>query len=538
VGDPSASWVEMIDLRFLISCTLFLVCGVLYGQEPKLLDDLNVSEESENNETIAITPVRTSQSETITQAGEDLRFGKVGERVGAAKLLGKYPSQYSSAMLVGALDDQDPLVRRSAMVSLTEHARNGFPLYDTALVEKVFSKLGDPDVEVRREVSSMIPRLSSGLTRSKVEMVEINGNKQFRTLPGSMRSDLKVLSARAFLDEDAIVRQNLLKYHQYLRIAIPPDALVRLLSDSDLGVLLEALGKIYSNASHPVVVNKIKDLATHTNKGIRLKVIDVARDSNRYHPDYRSILRSITKDPDSEVACMAAVELARFGETLSSEVVNNIKDYLLNARGMNSSVTTILYAVSAMGKDAIAIYSALTKHSSSQMRGVAWQRYLNLVKGWDKPEFWLPALNDRDGGVREKVLLSLRGRVSQLDVDEVKVLVGSKYSDVRIFAGQSFLSAEKEAIDQYGFDLLIDENSIVRATTIRAMGARRLPGWLKIMSRSLLDDDYVIQRAAMDALLGDHKEGLEELKKYVVKYPQSRISSLARAELNRKGVMP
>ena len=296
-----------------------------------------------------------------------------------------------------------------------------------------------------------------------------------------MRSDLKVLSTRAFLDEDAIVRQNLLKYHQYLRIAIPPDALVRLLSDSDLGVLLEALGKIYSNASHPVVVNKVKDLANHTNKGIRLKVIDVARDSNRYHPDYRSILRSITKDPDSEVACMAAVELARFGETLSSEVVNNIKDYLLNARGMNSSVTTILYAVSAMGKDAIAIYSALTKHSSSQMRGVAWQRYLNLVKGWEKPEFWLPALNDRDSGVREKVLLSLRGRVSQLDVDEVKVLVGSKYSDVRIFAGQSFLSAEKEAIEQYGFDLLIDENSIVRATTIRAMGARRLPGWLKIL---------------------------------------------------------
>ena len=93
----------MIVLRFFVTCTLFLVSGVLYGQEPKLLDDSNVSEKSENNETIAIAPVRTSQSETITQAGEDLRFGEVGERVGAAKLLGKYPSQYSSVMLVGAL---------------------------------------------------------------------------------------------------------------------------------------------------------------------------------------------------------------------------------------------------------------------------------------------------------------------------------------------------------------------------------------------------------------------------------------------------
>ena len=145
-------------------------------------------------------------------------------------------------------------------------------------------------------------------------------------------------------------------------------------------------------------------------------------------------------------------------------------------------------------------------------------------------------MKDRDKGVREKILLSLRGRVSELAVGEVGALVESKYSDVRIFAGQSLLSAEKEALDEYGFDLLIDENSIVRATTIRAIGARRFPGWVTIMSRSLLDDDYVIQRAAMDSLLGDRQEGLEVLKKYIAKNPQSRISSLARVELTKMGI--
>ena len=72
--------------------------------------------------------------------------------MGAAKLLGKYPGSLSSMMLVGALDDQSALVRRASMVSLAEQANNGYPLYDKSLVEKVFSKLGDPGVEVEAKL--------------------------------------------------------------------------------------------------------------------------------------------------------------------------------------------------------------------------------------------------------------------------------------------------------------------------------------------------------------------------------------------------
>ena len=34
------------------------------------------------------------------------------------------------------------------MVSLAEHASNGFLVYDKSLIEKIYSKVGDPDVEV------------------------------------------------------------------------------------------------------------------------------------------------------------------------------------------------------------------------------------------------------------------------------------------------------------------------------------------------------------------------------------------------------
>ena len=95
--------------------------------------------------------------------------------MGAAKLLGKYPGSMSSSMLIGALDDQSPLVRRASMVSLSEHFLNGFPVYDRSLIEKIYSKLGDPDVEVRREVSTMIPRLVTPMMRGGVERTIVNG---------------------------------------------------------------------------------------------------------------------------------------------------------------------------------------------------------------------------------------------------------------------------------------------------------------------------------------------------------------------------
>ncbi len=481
---------------------------------------------------------RSSQSETILRAAKDLGHVEVGRRVGAAKLLGKYPGSQSAFLLVAALDDQSPLVRRSVMVSLAEHASNGYPLYDKSLVEKVYSKLGDSDVEVRREVSTMIPRLVSGLRRSGVEVVEINGRKIFRSVPPTVRADLLQITQKAFLDSDAIVRQNVLKYHIYLGVPLPVTTLVQLLGDSDLGVLLTALDRITSNAGRPEVVNRIEELSRHPDRGIRLKIVSVARDANRFHARYRSVLRAMTNDQDPQVLSMAAVELARFGEKIPPATVQRIKQYLLGVEGMSTQVTTILYAISAMGSDGMSVYEALTDHSSSRIRKISWQRYLTLSSGWNNPQLWLPAIKDRDKGVREAVLNMLRGRPIDLNSDDMASLVESKYEDVRIFAGQSLLTVNESVMGEFSFDLLIDESSIVRSTTIRAMGTRKVTGWVKVMTRSLLDDDYVIQQAAMEALIGDRARGVPALLEFISKNPQNRISSLAKTELRGRGIQP
>ena len=134
--------------------------------------------------------------------------------------------------------------------------------------------------------------------------------------------------------------------------------------------------------------------------------------------------------------------------------------------------------------------------------------------------------------------MSLRGRSIDLTEENMRKLVESRYPDIRIFAGRLLLTSKKELVEEFGFDLLIDEDTVVRSTTIRAMASRKVPGWVNVMKRSLLDDDYVIQRAAMDGLLSDRAEGVRALRKFVSENPDNRISSMATSELRARGIQP
>jgi HEAT repeat protein len=500
------------------------------------LSDENVSVVAEANASVTPKPVRSSTQETINQAGLDLRHVEENVRSGAARLLGKYPSPASAAYLTFALDDRIARVRRAAIVSLAELYLNGFYIYEKPLVEKILSKLGDPDVEVRREVSALIPRLSIGLFRSSFEIVEINGRRVARAAPATLRADLMEIARKAFFDPDAIVRQNILKYHYALRLPLSAQVLDRLLSDSDLGVLLTALNRVPSSTPSETVVRRVEKLSRHPDVGVRKKVVSVARDSNRRHPGYRAILRKMTMDEEPAVLSMAAVELARLGEKVDPKVIQAVGDYLLGVAGASTQVMTILYAVSAFGDEAIEIYSELTEHTSSKIRTIAWQRLLTFDNGWGRPDVWLPALADRDKTVRRAVVANLSARSRNFDLKTMEQLVASDFVDVRTFAASSLYTARQDAAEEVAFDLLIDEDNGVRAQTIRALASRRTPGWLKIMSNSLLDEEYVIKRAALDGLLGDPVQGVKTIRKFVSEHPTDPITPLALAELKSRGI--
>ena len=156
---------------------------------------------------------------TLNNAAVKLKSAKLEDRVGAAKLLGKYPGNDAGLMLIGALDDPSELVRRAALVSIVEHLIMGLQFINRHSLKKYFPHL--PIRMLRSEGSICInSAFVPGLMRSGMERIQINGRTVFRSLPGRLRDDLALLVENGLLDLDSIVRQNILKHHYSLRIQI------------------------------------------------------------------------------------------------------------------------------------------------------------------------------------------------------------------------------------------------------------------------------------------------------------------------------
>ena len=526
-------------MRVIKACLILYVFSghlVLLAQESN--NSSPVFQESNLSQFPKEVPARSTINGTLNQAAKKIKSNNLQERVGAAKLLGKYPGTQAGLLLIGALDDTSELVRRAALVSLVEHFNNGSPVYEQALAEKIFSKLADPDVEVRREVSALIPRLVPGLMRSGMERIQVNGRTVFRSIPGRLREDLQRIVENGLLDPDSIVRQNVLKHHYPLRIQINPQTFGKLLGDKDSAVLLIALDQLRMYATLPGILPKVESLTLHPDIGVRSKLAKVALSIGRSFPEYRKVLRKMTNDDEHEIATLAAVDLARLGEGVSPEMIERIIQYLSQSRGLYGKAENLFYSLSVLGRDASRIYQSLLKHPSASMRAKAWERHLSMQEGWNSPALWIPALEDRDLQVRETVLALVRGRVEKIGEDDLRLLIRHNQGDVRALAAELLLVADEEVVEECYFDLLIDDQSLVRSTTLRALANLRFNDWVILHSRSLNDDDYSIQRAAMDGLLTDRTMGVPELIEYVRKYPAEKISSLAKIELQRIGINP
>ena len=530
----------MKSLPLAIFIFFLLATMTLNGQDGNAslpTEDLNISTLDQVDITTS-TPQRSTIQATLDEASRMLNSSNLEQRIGAAKLLGKYPRYEASLLLIGGLDDSSALVRRAALVSLVEHFNNGSPVYEKPLVEKIFSKIGDSDVEIRREVSALIPRLAPGLMRSGMEKVQLNGRTVFRSLPARLRSDLQFLVEEGFLDRDSIVRQNLLKHHFSLRIQIKPQTFCRLLEDEDNAVVLVALDQARMYAMLPGVSERMNALTQHKDSGVRSKLAKSALELGRAFPDYRNILRLLTKDKEDVIATVAAVDLARLGERVSPGMVDRIIDYLMGSRGLYGKAETLFFSLSALGYDGARIYKTLTDHASASMRAKAWERHIVVSEGWGNPVLWMPSLLDRDSQVRKSVLSVLRGRVEKINASDLVSLINNPNAEVRVFAAELLLVAEEDVVVESFFDLLIDQDSLVRSTTLRALANRKSEGWLHLHTRSLRDDDYGIQRAAMDGLLSDREEGVPALLSFIKSHPTKPISSLARKELERMGMKP
>ncbi|MGE4550825.1 MAG: HEAT repeat domain-containing protein, partial [Opitutales bacterium] len=404
------------------------------------------------------------------------------------------------------------------------------------LLEKFVSKLVDPDVEIRRQVSEMLPRLSYGLFRSNMQIVEINGRKVYRSVAQSLSPAIASIAQRSFLDSDPIVRQNMLKYFYTLRISIPPLTLERLLGDEDRGVRMAALDRVTSLPPHNAVFLKLRELASHEDAGVRQKVASIARSSS--HPLARQILRSLRNDKDPYVMALAVISLARLGEVQPDAMVAKVREFLLGTTSTSNQVVSLVYSISAFKRDqARETFRALTEHDSSNIRRIGWERYLNYDNAMSQPKLWLPALDDRNKNIRESIASLVLSRAGAFTSQVMNALTESPHDDVRRFAANCLTLVPASVSEEFAFDLLIDEKLEVRAAAIKSIGIRRPKNWEVIMERSLLDDHFIIQRTALEALLNAPAQGVPLLVSFAQKNANSPITGAIRVALARRNIV-
>ena len=217
-------------------------------------------------------------------------------------LLGKYEAAEARNAVLGALRDVDPTVRFAAVVSVL--GRRSYQ--SVAAVEAVMDVLDDPEVDIRRAVSTSIGTLA----RFRSDLL----NRQSIILNRALVGQLPMLPltiqrkmVNAFLDTDVVVRRNMISKYNYLGVKVPQEVFVRMLQDEDLEVRSSVLPLVARHLEFSLFVEKAAVVADDESPILRLSLI------RELYP--RSALKAIqllqklTQDADPEVATAAELQL-------------------------------------------------------------------------------------------------------------------------------------------------------------------------------------------------------------------------------------
>lgn len=463
--------------------------------------------------------VRLSDEEmlTIQRARKDLMSESSERRAGAVMLLGKYEHPSARQPVVEALKDPAARVRRAALVSVAEWSRNA----PVSAVIPVLNLVGDEDLDIRRTASATLPVMMT--IRRTYEM--IRGQGAVEPIPTQTEETLLA----AFQDEDAIVRRNMVNNAYALGIHIPSKTWMALLDDPDRQVRLAALPMAARHSDSDAFLQKAAEIAQREDAAERLQL---ARELSlrSFDPGTLQLLKMLSEDSNDEIASEALLGLLRNqpNRTHMQEAVKRL------ASGRMSQEQAIqFFRIIRIAPDEAAPYlEALISLKNATLRREAVRAYLqfDLVRG--KPEVLATLLEDPSPEVREQVLRYLSSGTGRLNEQLLETMLFSDYEDLRNGLIPVTRQMQPTKAGTILFDLLLDESIDVRTGALSEIVERQLPGWEKVLSASLLDSDFKLQRLALSLTLKHPYEGdREALATYLEEYPQSPLAQLVKARL-------
>jgi HEAT repeat protein len=502
----------MKRLRTIFSSLSLLasLCLSLNGQTPPLAEDAPDSQQ-------------LSRSETISRALEDLGSDNVDTRVGSIMLLGKYEDLLALNGVVQGLRDPHVRVRRASLVSLIE-IQAGMP---PTAVEPIIMMLGDDDAEIRRMVSSslaMLINLWNSYNR---------GNQIFPT-PLGMPLNIRQRFINAFLDEDVVVRRNMLSYYFFLGIQLPETILISLLDDDDDMVRLEALRLCIRITRFDTVIKQAERLSVDPVKSIRMLFTNML--GNDRTPQAEKWLEVVLKDEDIEVVHEA--ELSAFRLRPDFQAAKTLTERVLAGQLNQEQGTTFIQTLALLRERAHGLVDQLLESENPTYRLEALRIYLGYADLRKDTDRILALADDKSERVRIQVLNFLRGSRDQVPPKLIEGLSYARDAKVRETALNLTRFFSNEDAEPLLFDFLIDEESRLRMMAIDELVRRGSPDVRETLHLSLEDNDWLIQRRAVTHLIGlNDPEELNLLKSIVDKEPDSSLSLYIKDQmLKRLGV--
>ena len=465
----------------------------------------------------------STRAETIERALNDLGSNNVDTRVGSIMLLSKYQDQQALNGVVQGLRDPHVRVRRAALVSMIELQASMPP----QAVEPILMLLGGDDAEIRRMVSSSLGLLINLWNT-------YNRGNQLIPVPQSMPLAIRQRFMNAFLDEDVVVRRNMLSYYFFLGIQLPETILISLLQNKDDLVRLEALRLSVRITRFSTVIKQAETLSVDPVKSIRLLFTNMLGDNRT--PGGREWLDLLLKDADTEVVHEAELSLFRIGPTFDS--ARRLTDLVLTGQFNEQQGKTFIQTLAILGERSQSLINRILESDNPSYRLEALRIYLGYADLRKDTKKILALANDKSERVRSQVLNFLRSSRDKVPTRLVEGLSFARDSRVRETGLTLTRYFSNEDAEPLLLDYLIDEEARLRMMAIDELVRRQASDIRETLHLSLGDSDWLIQRRAVTHLIGlNDPEELNYLKARVEKYPKNPLSLYIKDQmLKRLGV--
>ena len=422
-----------------------------------------------------------THEETIQKALNDLSSSNVDTRVGSIMLLGKYEDPKALEGVVRGLTDEHVRVRRSALVSLIE-AQSSMP---PTAVERILLMINDDDEEIRRMVSSSLALLVNlwNTYHRGNQLIPIRP-----TLPLIVRQRF----IAAFLDDEVVVRRNMLTYYFYLSIQLPEAILVALLEDEDDLVRLEALRLAIRITRFTTVLKQAENLSVDSVQAIRLLFANML--GNERITSGLPWLEKLLEDPDPEVVNEAELSLFRIRPTPGT--ANRLSERVLSGQFNQEQGTTFIRTLSVIREAVRPLIARFLESDNPTYRLEALRLYLYTADVKRDYKILLELADDKSERVRMQVLNFLRASRDQVPARLIEGLSYARDPKVRETAlslTRYFTNNEAEPLL---LDFLIDEDARLRMMAIDELVRRGFSDIRETLHLSLEDPDWLIQRRA------------------------------------------